>query len=257
MQDRMPSGTASPGVRQEEISERNRWLGVLGHELRTPLTSMRVLAEYLLSDVVSDTDKDPVFLQGIHDQILNMSATLENLLELARLDDRNARCAWSRFRLRDVAETAADAVRPLIDHARVTLQVEVTPDDLSMNGDAVGVGRLITNLLRNAQKHTIEGLVHLSICSELDAGQPAIAIVVSDTGEGIPTHLKPRVGTAFVSGDTGEDWKRARGAGLGLSICHGIVQAHGGFMFIASSHGQGTQVTVHLRSDLTAPVPVR
>lgn len=237
---------------QVQFMSNQHLLGVIAHDLRTPLAGIRALAEYLLSPDVGDEEKDPVFLHQIHDQVVSMSMMLEDLLDYAQMDSRSERHArkCSTFALHDAAESAADAVRPLINHARVALEIDVTPDDLRMSGDRIGIERLTTNLLRNAQKNTEDGSICISIC-EHDA---MIVIVVSDTGSGMPASVASRFGRSFVLATSSDETSDQYGAGLGLHICSEIIKAHGGCMHIASPAGQGTQVTVELHGTPDQPI---
>lgn len=239
--DDVPAGTTPA-----RLMDNQRLLSVIAHDLRTPLTGMRAMVEYLISPAIDEGDKDPMFLRQIHEQILSMSIMLDNLLDLAQTnrDSHHYVQSCSRFSLRDAAETAADAVRPLVDHSRVALKIDVTPEDLHMHGDHIGIERLITNLLRNAQKHTSEGAIHLLICQH----DTMIVIVVSDTGAGMPATVTSRFGKSFVIARSGGPLADGHGTGLGLHICSDIIEAHGGSMHIASADGQGTQVTVELRA---------
>lgn len=87
-----------------------------------------------------------------------------------------------------------------------------------------------------------------------DCEYPTVAIVGSDTSEGISDRMRRHLGIPYFTGERADDWKKGKGAGLGLSIGNGIMAAHGGTMFIASSPGRGTQLAVHLRICLSGAV---
>ena len=125
-----------------------------------------------------------------------------------------------------------------------------------MQGDAQAVRRLVLNLLSNAQKNTHAGSIAIRAGWFDQDGHSCVRIQVTDTGEGMEPETARRLGIAFAlnSGVVGED--HVKGSGLGLSICRGIVAAHGGHISVETSPGNGTMVTVVLRADLAEPAPM-
>jgi len=241
---------------QEAVRSLERVLGVVGHELRTPLAGIRATAEYLLTEDARESGEWDLFIRGINDEIIRMTGMVNDLLEVARLNSGTVRWNWSQWTLMGVCDEALDAIRPLVDHSRVRLSVTVDPPDLTMNGDAAAVRRLLVNLLNNAYKSTPEGEIHLRAASQPRDDGVCVQLQVGDTGEGMPAEVAERLGVAFAlnSGVVGESY--VRGSGLGLAICRGIVAAHGGRISVQTAPGKGTTVTVLLRADLIEPWPV-
>lgn len=239
---------------RKAISAQEKVLGVVSHELRTPLAAARAMAEYLLSDGAQDQGLLDHFLRSIHDEVVRMSAMVNGLLEVARLNSGAARWMWEEVRIADVCEAALDPIRSLIQNDKVRLVAEID-DNLAMRGDADAIRRLVLNLTSNALKFTPQGFVHvLAKASPADVNERWVEISVHDTGRGMSAETTARLGEAFALNTGAVDEGEAKGVGLGLAICKGIAAAHGGTISFASAPGRGTTVTVRLRTDLPEPV---
>lgn len=232
------------------VSAFEQVLGIVSHELRTPLASTRVMTEYLLQPDARQPEVLNDFLANIHEQVLHMANTVNDLLDAARLNSGVVRWRWSEIAVAEVCRDALRSIAPLVDRQRVTLGCKVTPPDLTMRGDAGAIRRLLVNLLSNAQKHTEAGSITVEVRSRIEDGAKWVQLEVRDTGEGIEADIADRLGVAFAlnSGALGD--RHIGGAGLGLSICRGIVAAHGGEIHLSSRKGSGTTVRAMLRADL-------
>ncbi|MBI5764810.1 MAG: GAF domain-containing protein [Planctomycetes bacterium] len=231
-------------------------LGVVGHELRTPLAGLRAMSEFLLDDSGRQSAEFDTFLQGIHDEVIRMSQTVNDLLEVSRLNSGLAQWTWTPAEVSEICDRAMETVQPLVDAKSVSLEKDVQPDDLSMTGDAGAIRRLLVNLLENARKHTPTGSIRLGARESSDAVGRWIEFTVHDSGEGMSADVSARLGEAFAlnSGVVGES--HVKGSGLGLAICRGIVAAHGGLVSVESAPGKGTRVQVRIRADLEKPAAI-
>ena len=128
------------------------------------------------------------------------------------------------------------------------------PETLSMRGDAERIRRLAVNLVTNAVRHAANGIVGISLNL---LAEDQVELCVQDSGEGISPKVLSVLGDPLLlnSGNLDAD-RKARGAGLGLSVCKEIVARHGGALFVESAVGVGTRVRAHLRRDLGGPSPV-
>jgi PAS domain S-box-containing protein len=237
----------------ESIRAMDQVLGVVGHELRTPLTGLRAMSEYLLDDQARQTEEWDRFLKSMHDEVIRMSQTVNDLLEAARLNSGRATWNFATCELQQICEEALALVRPLIDESRVSL-AKVCPLDLRMTGDADALRRLILNLVSNSRKYTDSGSIAVHVSTRQSATERWVEIRVIDTGVGIPPEIAKHLGEPFAlnSGTVGANY--VSGTGLGLSICKAIAAAHGGSIQFKSKAGAGTTVTVALRADLNEPV---
>ncbi|HEV2472575.1 MAG TPA: ATP-binding protein, partial [Chthonomonadales bacterium] len=168
-----------------------------------------------------------------------MNRVIQDLLLLARSDTHRLDLQIRPTRVVDVVEQSLDALGPA-EAFRVEVQ-EIAPD-LSVRGDSVQLVRLLTNLLQNSVRYT-PAAGRVTVAARR-SGQE-VALVVEDTGIGIPPEHLPRICERFYRVDSA----RARGeggTGLGLAICQSIAEAHGGRLTIVSHVGKGTVVTVSL-----------
>jgi PAS domain S-box-containing protein len=241
---------------QDSVKAFSQVLTVASHELRTPLAGIRAMAELLLSGEEGRTEAGQKFLKGISDESLKMGVLINNLLDAARLNSGTMQWNWSAFHPVDCCREAVETAARLIDRERVRLELMPAEPDLSMKGDPEGIKRLLLNLLSNAQKHTREGAILVSLERVECRGMPFVVLEVVDSGEGIAAEYIGRAGEAFAlsSGLIGEN--HSGGPGLGLALCKGIAAAHGGRLEISSSPGKGTAVRVFLRQDLETPIVV-
>ena len=238
---------------KDAVNAMEQVLGVVGHELRTPLAGLRAMSEYLLTDAAKQTDEFGQFITSIHNEVVRMSDTVNDLLEAARLNSGRVRWNWSTVPLEEVCRDALEAVRPLVDESRVRLELDVSPPHARMTGDAEAVRRLVLNLLNNARKHTEEGEIRVSVERFERGGRGFVRVTVRDTGTGIPPEIAARIGEPFMlnAGVVGDNY--IGGTGLGLAICKGVAAAHGGTMYVESARGQGTAITAEMRTDLRRP----
>jgi len=232
-------------------------LGVVGHELRTPLAGTRAMTEFLLEQEARTAETLNEFLARIHEQVVHMGDIVNDLLDTARLNGGAVAWQWSEMQVARVCREALETIGPLVDRQKVSVTLEVAPPDLRMRGDPGAIRRLLVNLLSNAQKHTQAGSIDVLARAAARDGAEWVEFEVRDTGHGIEAKIADRLGVAFAlnSGALGD--RHIPGSGLGLSICRGIVAAHGGRMYLASRKGGGTTVRVVLRADLPDAVRTR
>lgn len=243
------------GLRQA-VSAMEGVLGVVGHELRTPLAGLRAMSEFLLTDGATGSRDCEQMLSGINEEVVRMSETVNDLLEAARLNSGLAKWKWSTFGLRQVCEEAIDPIRPLVDEKTVRLECDVDAE-LTMQGDADAVRRLVLNLLSNARKFTKQGFIGVSARVTIDQGRRWVQFLVSDSGAGIPPEIRDRLGEAFALNAGMVGANHVSGTGLGLAICKGIAAAHGGSLSVLSQVGEGTTVVARIRADLEGPMTLQ
>jgi signal transduction histidine kinase len=219
------------GLRRELVT----WVG---HDLRTPVTSIRVVVEALADGVVEDPVTVERYLQTAQHHIRSLSQLLDDLFDVVQIDAEGMRLERSRTSVRDLISDALESFSALAARERVKLEGSTEPGMAPVNVDVPKIERVLVNLLHNAIRHTPEdGVVHVS-------GEPAangVRIEVRDTGEGIAADELRHVFKRFHRVGK-ERYRSGNGAGLGLAIAKGIVEAHGGDIGIESTVGEGTTV---------------
>jgi signal transduction histidine kinase len=226
-------------IAQRDAAEeaRRALVAAVSHDLRTPLTSLRLLAEATRDDVV-DPDTRRRYLEQMSVHIRSLSALIEDLFELSRLEAGDIQWSLSQVHLDALVEETVEAMRPQAAAKRVAVEAAV-PDGLApARANPEKLQRVLFNLIQNAIRHTpADGSVTVAAASN---GNGAVEVEVADSGAGIAPEERDRVFEPFYRG--GDDAARTSdGSGLGLSICRAIIEVHGGSIWLAES-GRGTRV---------------
>jgi two-component system sensor histidine kinase KdpD len=224
-------------------------LDAVTHDLRTPLTSIKASATLLLEDGDSEGATEPfnpkerrAMLRVITQEVDRLDHFVEGIIDLARIEagDLKLRRHWGD--VEEIVEAALARAEGLTRQHEIKVEVE---DELPVvRVDAKAVAEVIYTLLDNATKYAPPGS-SVRVAAKRASGE-MIQISVEDQGRGIPVEMRGRVFDKFfrASGAETTSPNRPRGAGMGLAIARGIVEAHGGHIFIeAGAGGRGTRVT--------------
>jgi signal transduction histidine kinase len=219
---------------------RRDFVANVSHELKTPLTSIAGYAHTLLADQ-PEAETRTRFLQVIAANADRMHRLVDDLLDLARLESG----AWTpAIEVVDPRAAAEAAWAPLAARAAaagVGFSIAVA-DDVRLAADAEALRQVLGNLFDNALRHTPSGgTIELDV-RPADRGT---ALVVRDTGSGIPAEHLPRVFERFYRVDPARSREHG-GTGLGLSIVKHLVEAHRGRIDLTSAVGRGTTVRITL-----------
>ena len=229
------------GRRRRLERMRSDLISTVSHEIRSPLTSVKGFTSTLLAkwDRFSDEQKR-VMLQTINYDADRVTRLLGDLLDVSRLEA--GRLELKRQEV-DVVALATDAVMRLrLDAEHHSLEV-LFPDGFpKITADPNRIEQVLMNLVENAIKYASPGKI--SVSGE-DNGDH-VTVRVSDEGEGIPADHLPHIFGKFYRRGSGE---RRSGTGLGLYICKGIVEAHGGTLGVSKSDATGTTFTFTLPKD--------
>jgi signal transduction histidine kinase len=211
------------------------------HELKTPLTSIRLALHVLLEEAVGPlTPKQTELLLDARDNAERLLAMVNNLLDLARLEQGRQHLDLRPEAPADLLRSAAEEVRPRADDKGVTVTVEAVEDLPPVAVDGERMRHALGNLLDNALTYT-ERTGRITLSASAADGQ--VTLVVADTGLGIPPEHLPHVFERFfrIPGQS-----HGAGTGLGLAIVREIVTAHGGTITCESRPGAGTVFRVRL-----------
>jgi signal transduction histidine kinase len=218
-------------------------LATASHELKTPLTSIRLVVHLLLEEATGPlTPKQTELLLDARDNCERLLATVNNLLDLARLEQGRRQLDVRPEAPAALLESAAEGIRPRAQDKGVKVVVEAPEGLPPVAADAARLGNALSNLLDNALTYTdTGGRITLSAAASSDG----VVLSVSDTGIGIPPESLPHVFEKFfrVPGQS-----RGSGTGLGLAIVNEIVAAHGGAVHCESEPGAGTTFRITLPS---------
>jgi two-component system, OmpR family, phosphate regulon sensor histidine kinase PhoR len=218
---------------------RRDFLSNVSHELRTPLASIRALVETLEEGAVDGKEETDEFIRRILQQVDRLTALVNELLDLSRIESGAVELRPEEFDLAEVAVEAASLLRPRLEAAQVTVDCP-EPCGVRVEADRGSVLRVVSNLLDNAIKYSPPGSrIHVEL---RDEGELA-SLSVRDEGPGIAPSDLPRVFERFYKGDTS---RAETGVGLGLAIVKHLVRAHGGTAGVSSPAGSGAVFTVRL-----------
>jgi|GEM_PF-4127642 len=180
---------------------------------------------------------------------------LNGILDLSKAENGKIQLEEVEFCLEDVIDDVGDLMAPRAIEKGIDFDVYVDPTvPAHLKGDPSRVRQIVTNLLGNAIKFTERGSVDVAVRSNgIEDGSACLAIVVSDTGVGIPADRLDAVFEQYTQAESSTT-RRFGGTGLGLSICKQLVELMGGSIEVASEVGKGTTFTVKLRipSPMTA-----
>ena len=201
------------------------------HDLRTPLANMQAMLE-ALEDGLGEPDE---YVPVLREQVRVLSMLVDDLFELARIDAGALTLEMHRLPVAPIVSSSLRGVEAEARSRHVTLAAEVD-DDVTARFAPEKVERVLMNLLTNALRHTpSDGAVAVRV--EPHPGE--VQVAVEDSGEGLDAEAQERMFERFWRGDQA---RSARGAGLGLAIARGLVEAHGGRIWAEDREGGGARV---------------
>ncbi|HXF62134.1 MAG TPA: HAMP domain-containing sensor histidine kinase [Caldilineaceae bacterium] len=223
--------------KQQELDAlRRELIAWVGHDLRTPLASVRAIIEALADGVVEDPDTVQRYLRTAKRDIDALAVLIDDLFEMAQIDAGGLKLDRRPNSLADLISDTLESFRTLAQEKGVALNGAVVPDVDPVVLDARQIGRVLSNLVSNAIRHTPAGG---SVAVRAFPVPDGVRVEVTDTGEGIRSEDLPRVFEQFYRGEKSRS-RATGGAGLGLAIAKGIVEAHGGRIGVQSAPGQET-----------------
>lgn len=240
---------ADASLRFEQSRERERALDQsrrelvawVSHDLRTPLAGIRAMAEALADGVVQDPSTVARYHHGLRREADRLTELVDDLFELSKINSSALRLTLQEISLADVVSDAVASAAPVAAAKGVRLLGAAQGDLPQVRGSVPELGRVMRNLLSNAIRHTPEdGVVHVRAHSR----DGSAWVEVADACGGIPREDLPRVFDVAFRG-TASRTPGDGGAGLGLAIAKGLVEAHLGEISI-DNDGPGCRVRVRL-----------
>jgi signal transduction histidine kinase len=213
-----------------------------GHDLRTPLASIRLLVEALADGMITDPQTAQQYLTQAKKQVDNLSVLVDDLFQVSQLDAGGLSLCLEPASLSDLISDTLESFSGLAAQKQVTLSGSAAPGIDPVTIDVQRLGRALNNLVSNALHHTPPGG---SVTLRAERVLGGVSVAVSDTGEGISAEDLPHIFERFYRGDKSRN-RTAGGAGLGLAIAKGIIEAHGGSIRAESQPGKGTVFTFTL-----------
>lgn len=229
-------------------ASRRELVAWISHDLRSPLSGLRAMTEALEDGLASDPAR---FHRQMRVQVDRLTALVDNLFQLSKISSGTLVLSLEPLSLHDLVSDAA-AELSAVAHAKSIVLVENTSPDHTLVGDPRELSRVVSNLLVNALEHTPPGgEVRISTVQDADG----VTLSVHDSGTGIDEDDLHRIFDPGWRGThartPGDVISGSSGAGLGLAIARGIVEAHNG-RISARNADVGCRFDVRLPADATA-----
>ncbi|SES27016.1 sensor histidine kinase [Salisediminibacterium halotolerans] len=221
--------------------ERNDFLASIAHELRTPLTYLKGYADMAGREATKEKDRAE-YLVILKEEAEQLNKLVNNLFELAKLDQNTFSIEKQRLPIRQPIDAVAKMMEPLLKEKGITLNIRC-PEDLYADIDPERFQQVILNLVDNAVKYSHPSSAIQIIVAE---GENEITINVSDQGEGIAKHHLPYLFDRLYRVDKSRS-REFGGSGIGLAIVKKIIEAHGGSIEAKSVVGKGTEMIISLK----------
>ena len=220
------------------VTTRNEVLGVVSHDLRTPVNTIMATLSVLSDSMRERRGEVRKWFDMAYRATEQMKALIEDLLDTSRIESQQFTVDRAESNARTIIDEACDMLRPVADTKNVTIVAQMPNDLPRISVDSPQIVRVLGNLIGNAIKFSRTG-GRIEVCSVVHDRE--LRVSVKDQGEGIPDDQKSRVFNRFWTGRGDR-----RGAGLGLAIAKGIVEAHGGRIWVESQEDVGSTFTFTL-----------
>jgi len=225
----------------EEVARHKR-LAALGklsagiaHEIRNPLSSIRGLAQFVYNSF-SKADERKEDLNTIIQEVDRLNKLVVQVLDFAKLKKPNL----TRFSLNNLIRKITELFKLEIKDKQIKFSLELTPDVSQIQADEDQIRQSLMNVIINAiQAIPKKGEIKIKTEKALLKGEPAIKLIIEDSGIGIPEKDFTQIFDPFFS-------TKEKGSGLGLSIAYKLIEAHRGEIKVESKEGEGTKFVIFL-----------
>jgi signal transduction histidine kinase len=225
---------------EELFDARTQLVAWASHDLRTPLANMQAMLE-ALEDGLGEPEQ---YLPALRDQVRTLGMLVDDLFELARIDAGALTLELHEAQLAGLVRTCLRGLEAEASARGVRLAA-VVDDGVTVRCAPEKVERVLLNLLTNSLRHTpSDG----SVAVRVEPRPGEVEVSVEDTGEGLGPESERRMFDRFWRGDAARSGARGAGAGLGLAIARGLVEAHGGRIWAENRPGGGARVSFTLPS---------
>ncbi|WP_228464251.1 sensor histidine kinase [Chryseobacterium indologenes] len=230
---------------KNNLSFKNRILGMLSHDLRSPLKIINIFIDKIYRTTDDETIKD--YLKSI--KFTNSTLLLQSnqILEYTKNQDAEKKLINTVFNLKDEISSIVKVITPYIETRNNKFVVtDRIPEGTMVNSDSIRINQIFMNILGNANKFTENGQIDLTMITEtIGEHRIAFTTTVSDTGIGISESDLKKIFEPYYQGTVSDEVDNL-GAGLGLNLCKEIVELFDGDISISSKLHKGTKITFKL-----------
>jgi signal transduction histidine kinase len=216
---------------------KDEFLSNVSHELRTPLTSIKGIVDLMLDETTDEVHRE---LLSISKRNINrLNKLIGNILDFAKMEYEPEELQMEEITLNNAIDQAIREMTPIADENQVTLKVSMQDDLPKVKAYKNMLKQAVTNLLDNAVKFNKKG-GEVVVETKHKKGENFVEVSVSDTGIGIAKEHLDKIFDKFYQVD-GSTARKYGGVGLGLAIVKGIIERHGGKIWVESEVGKGTK----------------
>ena len=246
-------------IHLKEVEEANRmksrFLANMSHEIRTPMNSILGFSEILLTQNMTDEQRD--YVENIRESSDNLLSIINDILDISKIETGKMEIVESDFEVKPLLKGVCSQVKSLANKKGLTFKVDISSQIPSkLFGDEVRIREILVNILNNAIKYTNEGSVSLGVStSEVVDKITTLSITVADTGIGIAKENTDLIFHAFEQVDKQKN-NGIEGTGLGLSIVRSYLELMHGFVKVDSKVGEGSTFTITIPLMVTDETPI-
>ncbi|QPJ63370.1 MAG: HAMP domain-containing histidine kinase [Candidatus Nitronauta litoralis] len=205
----------------------------IAHDLKRPVTRIRGIAEHVLIQPETTEEMKEVTGIMIH-ECDRLVGTINTMLEISRLEAIGKVEFMETVNLSALCRNAVELFEPVAEDKGLRIALEVPDTPILLKGNPTQLQRALANIIDNALNYSNQGTITVS----LKSSDGTIQVVIADEGVGIPTEIQSKIFERFFRGDSS---RSEQGTGLGLSLVHAIVLAHGGRVDLESHPGTGSR----------------
>jgi signal transduction histidine kinase/CheY-like chemotaxis protein len=215
---------------------KSEFVSMVSHELRTPMTAIKGYMELLLMGRAGgDPQMQRNFMEVVKANADRLGEMVDELLDVSRIEAGRIQMRFQAVSMHRTVHDVTTMLQKALGNKGVELRLNV-PDDLPpVLADPGRLTQVVTNLIANALKYTLEG--HIDVMAEIVGDY--VQVDVSDTGIGMTEEDQGKLFTRFFRASTARD-SEIPGTGLGLSITRSLIEMHGGRIWVKSTVGRGS-----------------
>jgi two-component system phosphate regulon sensor histidine kinase PhoR len=226
-------------LKQKKISEmKSDFINNMTHEFKTPLATISVAADSITNQkIIENPVRIRYFIDMIKKENNRMNRQVEDILTIARLDNKDFEFKWEAFNLHDVIDEAKQSIEIQVEKKGGTIQSELLALNPVATSDPTHFANMIYNLLDNANKYSLNAPEIRISTKNSDRG---VLIMVEDKGIGMTKSVQSRIFERFYRQTSG-NVHNVKGFGLGLSYVKAVLEANHGFINVHSEPGKGSR----------------